>query len=535
MRNILFVPIAALTAMASCTEADAPLPDVGTAEAPSVAEEEPQTPTVEGCTVLGGRIPLPYTTDVMRRALESLRAGNKSAAAAGTFGDDIATTHLYLRFAPRDSADMAALEGDTAIMFTEVPMDAEIAAVGDYYHDPSLPDSVPTYQYCAVRVGQPLPDVPHETLAELFLMEETNVDDDAPQSANKSADPLWEALEAEAYALVGLSLDGTPGDDEAVGNKSKWRPGGRLRYRDTTLGDDIPLEGVPVRYQKLVVVHQCCTDAEGCFSFGRRRSSVRYYAKWRRDDFHIRGLGKVFAVAETQLSGSVKRQVDVTIGNPESAAWKYASVFRAAHHYYYKHAELGLSKPGDRNLCIRFSSRLPGNAMGQHFGWHLPGVSDIYIYYHHSGLSASCEYFCTTFHEIAHSAHRKWDSGTYRDCDKKVSESWARGVSYYATDEYYKKRNGGSAVVDRSYFGNYTGVVGDLMDSNVNGILMKSGKTVYDKVQGFSISEIEGALRGVRSVRSWNGWCENLKRMRNDENERNEIQSLFDAWGNYYR
>lgn len=518
MRNILFVPIAALTAMASCTEADAPLPDVGTAEAPSVAEEEPQTPTVEGCTVLGGRIPLPYTTDVMRRALESLRAGNKSAAAAGTFGDDIATTHLYLRFAPRDSADMAALEGDTAIMFTEVPMDAEIAAVGDYYHDPSLPDSVPTYQYCAVRVGQPLPDVPHETLAELFLMEETNVDDDAPQSASKSADPLWEALEAEAYALVGLSLDGTPGDDEAAGNKSKWRPGGRLRYRDTTLGDDIPLEGVPVRYQKLVVVHQCCTDAEGCFSFGRRRSSVRYYAKWRRDDFHIRGLGKVFAVAETQLSGSVKRQVDVTIGNPESAAWKYASVFRAAHHYYYKHAELGLSKPGDRNLCIRLSAMTPDGRKARTLPAKLPGMSDIKVYYHK--LPTSEAIFHSTFHEIAHVAHIGWGMTDFAKCGDKVRESWARGAAWYATWRLYP-----SYTAD--YSGNYTGVVQDLIDDDASDVEMKDGRKVRDRVSGISLAEIEYALRGAES---WSDWANRVTSFGKNWNEKQEIKRLFDAW-----
>lgn len=57
--------------------------------------------------MLGERIPLPYTTDVMRQAIASLKAGNKSAEVGGMSDDDIRTTHLYLRFAPRDSADMA--------------------------------------------------------------------------------------------------------------------------------------------------------------------------------------------------------------------------------------------------------------------------------------------------------------------------------------------------------------------------------------------------------------------------------------------
>lgn len=82
-------------------------------------------------------------------------ATNKSADIA--LGEtEVAATHLYLRFALRDSADVALLDNDTAIMYTVLPLDYEVAAIGDYYHDPSLPDSVPTYQYCVARIGQPL-------------------------------------------------------------------------------------------------------------------------------------------------------------------------------------------------------------------------------------------------------------------------------------------------------------------------------------------------------------------------------------------
>lgn len=405
-------------------------------------------------------------------------------------------------------------------MYTEIPMDTEIETIGDYYHDPSLPDSVPTFQYCTVRVGQKTPDVPHETLAELFLMEETNVYDEEEATANKTASALWESLEDEAYRLVGLEDAQTTEENPGNTNKSKWRPGGYLRYHDTTTGRDIPMEGVPVRYQKLVVVHQCCTDANGHFSFGRRRSKVRYYAKWRRDDFHIRGLGKVFAVAETSLSGNTKSQIDMTFNNPEHAAWKYASVFRAAHTYYYKHSELGLSKPGDRNLCIRLSCMTPDGRKARCMTVKMPGTSDIKIYYHN--LSTSENIFHSTFHEIAHSAHKGWGIVKYLKCDNKVQESWARGVAWFATKRIYPSHS-----ID--YYGDYTGIVEDLIDDKVNYVETKDGESVKDDISGITMTEIERALR---TAETWDEWANNVAIYGNNWNEKQKIRALFGAWGN---
>lgn len=522
MRQTRFIIAVAAALAFACTDIDEP-PTKTTDTAQDAAKEE-ETPTVEGCTVLGDQIEIPYTTDNMRRAMAAVRAGNKAAVVGAMTEDDIATTHLYLRFAPRDSADVMALETDTTIMFSDVPMDREIAAAGDYYHDPSLPDSVPTYQYCAVRVGQPLPDVPHETLAELFLMEETNVYDDAEtENGNKAADPLWETLEAEAYAMVGLSdYLKEDGDEPAAGNKAKWRPGGRLRYEDTTSKRDIPMEGVPIRYRRILVVHQCCTDAEGNFNFGRMRGKVSYYAKWQRDDFHIRGMGKAVTVAKTWLSGRGRRRVDFVIRPDRSEAWKYASVFRAAHYYYYKHAELGLSRPFDNNLWIRFSSRLPGNAMGQYFRMNIPLVSDVYIYYHHPGLRTSRDYFNVTAHEIGHCAHRGWGFQNYKKSGDKVRESWAQGVAWHITNKVYPG-------FEQDYFGDYTGVVQDLMDNSGNRIYTKDGKNTIDNVRGFSITEVERTLKGARS---WEDWARRVANTRKDEKEKQEILALFNAWGN---
>ncbi len=519
MRQTRFIIAVAAALTFACTDIDKP-PRGDTAQTATATADEEETPTVEGCTVLGDRIEIPYTTGNMRRAMAALRAGNKAAAAGGMTEDDIATTHLYLRFAPRDSADVVALETDTTIMFSDVPMDREIAAAGDYYHDPSLPDSVPTYQYCAVRVGQRLPGVPHETLAELFLMEETNVYDDAEtENGNKAADPLWEALEAEAYAQVGLSEYMEDDDEPTAGNKAKWRPGGKLSYEDSHKGV-IPMEGVPIRYHKIVVVHQCCTDAEGNFNFGRRRGNVSYYAKWQRDDFHIRGIGKAVTVAKTWLSGRGRRRVDFVIRPDRSEAWKYASVFRAAHYYYYKHAELGLSRPGDRNLVIRLSYKEPNGTAADFRARHFVWAPDIRIYYHK--MSDSFEFFNTTIHEIGHSAHANWDKNRYKDTESRVKESWANGVANYTTNELYGK-------VWKYQSNIYTNVVMDLTDSDNSTILTTSG-TKVDKASGVTMPEIESSLRAAKT---WEQWRNNIKNTTNGKRQQKQIDDLFDAWSKY--
>ena len=109
--------------------------------------------STHGVTVLGEKIPNAYTPEHMRKALAAIKAEGGGNKALAINEEDIEATHLYLKFAPRDSAEVELLDNDKEIMYTVIPMDREIEQIGDYYHDPSLPDSVPTYQYCVARIG----------------------------------------------------------------------------------------------------------------------------------------------------------------------------------------------------------------------------------------------------------------------------------------------------------------------------------------------------------------------------------------------
>ncbi len=515
-RNASFALFAVLLT-AGCEEAIPPaeLADgtaVSTVETEQANEEDGERQTASGPTILGKRIPNAYTPEVMRQAWAELKSTNKSLSIGEP---DITATHLYIRFAPRDSADVMALEDDTTIMFTNIPMDNEVETIGDYYHDPTLPDSVPTYMYCAVRTDQALPDVPHETLSELFLMEETNVYDNADgEGGNKSTNAIWEDLERKAREIVGIEDN----EGEECTNKSKWRPGGRILYEDTELGT-IPLEGVPVRIQFGFVTHQCCTDADGYFSFSTRRSRVSYSIKWRRDEFHIREKGHPLQVAESTLRRKVKSRVEHTlVGGYDS--WLYASVFRGVHSYFYKYGEYGISKPKESNLAIKFSDETSGNTLSWCRRRTLPLVADIVIYY--KKLSKSQAIFNSAFHEVAHRTHRLWDKTAYRKCEQRVIESWAGGVAWYATQSIYPKYTQG-------YNSTYTGIVQDLIDNDANKVRTKSGQFVTDNVSGITISEIESTLRGVTS---WENWKKRLITLHDEK--ANEISKLFDAWGDYY-
>ncbi len=509
----MLLPLLSLLALAACRDEDLP-PDVGELEPESAKQESAEPPTVSGPTILGRRTPNAYTPEAMRRALAELSQTNKSLSLDTA---DIEATHLYLRFAPRDSSDVMALEADTSIFFTEVPMDYEVAAIGDYYRDPSLPDTVPTYMYCTARVGQSLPDVPHETLSELFLMEEANVYEDAEAlAANKRSDLLWEQLEAKSRELAGLDAD-----DEQPANKSKWTPGGVLKYEESD-GKVKAIEGVPVRIHRGFVTHQCCTDAKGVFSFSRRRHHVRYYIKWRRDCFHIRGLGKVVKVAETTLADNSKSRIERTITDNGHAAWKYASVFRPAHYYFYHYDKCGLSRPDENNLIIRLSAREPDDRVSRYFcggGFILP---DVFVYYRK--LSSSRDIFRSTIHEIAHCAHHKWSRSTYRHCDKIVKESWARGIAYYVAREV------DYGDVGERFSSIYTGLVLSLTRDDFENSVKTSEGTVKYHLKKFTLSEVERCLKGCTT---WNQWRDKLKNTENGKGQENEIDKVFDAWAKY--
>ena len=74
---------------------------------------------------------------------------------------------------------------------------------------------------------------------------------------------------------------------------------------------------------------------------------------------------------------------------------------------------------------------------------------------------------------------------------------------------------------------NYTNVVIDLVDSQIDD-WQNNGKTYAqgDKVEGYTMSQIESALIGCDT---WNKWRDNIKRKYNN-NTKQYVDELFASW-----
>ena len=122
--------------------------------------------------VLGEQLENPYSVENMKKALANLTANGRTS---GDF--DVETTDLYIRFLPADTLEYDAIASDTTLELYDHPLDFEIEQEGNWYHDPSIPDHLPTYQYSVVKPDYALPDtIEHEILAELFIPEELDED-----------------------------------------------------------------------------------------------------------------------------------------------------------------------------------------------------------------------------------------------------------------------------------------------------------------------------------------------------------------------
>lgn len=123
------------------------------------------------------------------------------------------------------------------------------------------------------------------------------------------------------------------------------------------------------------------------------------------------------------------------------------------------------------------------------------------------------DYFAFTTHELTHYAHHDLDT-IYSYCDKILKESWARGVEWYLT------RSLGYPSYQANYSKYYTLIVQDLIDyDELNNIR-------HDKVSGYTITQLEYALKGART---WDDWKNNLKKYYNNATEI-YLDDLFNAW-----
>ena len=506
MKKFKFLAFVAVLMMAAaCSE---PLDEAAEVSPPmneGAEDVADNTAPDDGPIVLGDKLPNPYSMENMRKAIAELQARGLSKSALTT---DIKPTHYYMRFKPKNVDEVDLVEADTTVFYYSFPLDREIVGGSTNYRDPELPDSVPSYMYCTVPVEHVLPDVEHEILEELYILEDVNVyddvnDEDVETSLSKHTKAsYWPELKNIALEMVGM-------EPETPSLSKSWRPHGRITFYDNSLGRIIPLEGVPVHTVRAFVGHQCCTDANGEFSMPKVNCKHTFFIKWKRADFTIRRSSGTDAAEQIIGYDIKKKDVNYCINTSAGDDWGIASIFRAAHRYYYGNID-GLSRPGNNNLTIRacgYNSDLNGCA-GRHFI-----SSDVHIY---NLRRESKETYGTTIHELTHIAHRYSvcaTNGKFKDTSDDVIESWAVGVQNYLTATVYsgyERANG--------YNKTYSRVVTD--------ILNKEQRNDESSKASYTIVELEKTLRHARN---WNEWKEYVKSYYPRNNEK-YIDAVFDYW-----
>ena len=264
------------------------------------------------------------------------------------------------------------------------------------------------------------------------------------------------------------------------------------------------------------------TKADGSYAFAARfRRKVRYKMDWERYDFALRsGFW-----ASAQYRGPYKKgDWNWQIENGDRHQY-YGTIFRAAHHYYYKDIK-GLRRPPKNTFWksqtrIRASRKQNADKLGSHLGvrrvW---GLGDgIYIY---TFGKSSSQTYATTIHELAHASHWNFQRINHNFSKLILAESWARGVEWELTRMVYplSKYKGRENKI-----GSYTLVVADMIDNRSTDYTNRGYSDYRDKVSGYTIRQLEDALKGINT---WNGWKNNIKNKYNNNTEQH-LNTLFSA------
>ncbi|GHE44343.1 hypothetical protein [Sphingobacterium griseoflavum] len=119
---------------------------------------------------LGKKLENPYSVRNMRKAVQLLMSIAPDASHPDM--NNIVPNHYYVRFLPKDTAELVVLDNDTTLVLNTVPFGYENRLELDNYHDPSIPQDEITWLYAVVPTTQQLPDIQHEIIEEIYEPED---------------------------------------------------------------------------------------------------------------------------------------------------------------------------------------------------------------------------------------------------------------------------------------------------------------------------------------------------------------------------
>ena len=445
MKKIYYLLIIALFGVASCQETI--FDENVTQEADFTIIPIPNIPVIEydgDPIILGRRLDNPYSLSNMRLAFHNLLP---EMSEAGIEEEDIVTTHFYVRFRPDNEEELQTIK-DRYSNFDiyEYPLDYELSGRVSY-HDPEIPDSLPTYQYAAIDSVSwrtiPLPlNVDYEIIERLFIPDEDVDIEPEVQMCTTRSSSYYDAIESlvnESMRLTGNIEEEDIPENGMMASNSTWYPSGRITAYDDIVDGQVPLEGVKVRARRWFTTRSATTDANGYFSFNKGfKDKVNYSIVWDGPKWNIRD-GQFI---QAYYNGPKKKGAwNLEITDDGYKSIRYAAIHRAVYRMKLGNT-YGLSRINDlfcTNICYKHESG-DGVLGDYNREWGLYICSDIRIFgkKRNGSFCKIHEIVHTTFHELGHAAHCTNNIYNYYCSDSNLLESWASFVGYYLSIKEYQ-------------------------------------------------------------------------------------------------
>ena len=464
-------------------------------------------PYVEGSMTVISKGKNPYSVTNMKNAWDYLASNGVNTTISGA---QVKTTHYYVKFKPKDADQYEQLHSDTTLDFADYPIESNVLQNGDYYHDPSLPDSVPTYQYTAVKTNYQFPNyIAYEIIDNLYIPET----DELFQYENGGTQDLYvDKLLNRAYTQTGNYEDTIDLANYSEIYGRRYTPDGRIRVFDTRLANWIGMEGVRVQARRWFIIYKGYPDFNGNYRMNHSYKRPCNYSIWFASDrFSIRQN----LVNTTYWINGPKQKGDWNYDLNQNGYQQFAGhIFRGAFRYHQKDIG-GLQRPN--RWLNRRTVYIAKNSSGDNSGvnWIVFPVIKIWRYTGKNVEYKSDEIFSTTCHETAHTSHViTMNAGPiqYWQVTRQIQESWPvavewflshieyndRGVANYGEWNYHPS-NPPQYPNDRAYqywssstSSTYTTLFINLVD-NVNESTLYFG-TPNDQVSGYTLADIENRI-----------------------------------------
>ena len=263
--------------------------------------------SIERITTLGVKLTNPYLIPNMQQAYTNLGLSSSLAT----------ITNKYVRFKPTVT-QLATLDSTMdaqGLELFDTPVDYIVTYEGDYYQDPFIADSLPTWQYAVVPTNFVFPSgITYEVLAQIHIPGDsyTAIETEAERLAS-----LQDSLNGNSSSAIGLNGSVSPNsaDDcppcyvwDAIARKCVRQgqgcgtnppppaadaivPKGCITVTDNNLGTFPGIRQIRIVAKRWFKIERTYTNDQGCFFLTKRfKNKVKIVSKFKNQYCNIRGI-----------------------------------------------------------------------------------------------------------------------------------------------------------------------------------------------------------------------------------------------------